>query len=134
MAPTGSNKRTARTNSYHHRSHRRIKAWKNQKFKLREIYGAKKLQSHLSTAFLNVDGLSDAKLADVVSYAEQCSPDIIFLLETKRRLEEVGSDINIEGYDISEIRRSDTAGDKQGGGIACYTKNTRNIVFKSHAP
>ena len=134
MAPTGSNKRTARTNSYHHRSHRRIKAWKNQKFKLREIYGAKKLQSHLSTAFLNVDGLSDAKLADVVSYAEQCSPDIIFLLETKRRLEEVGSDINIEGYDISEIRRSDTAGDKQGGGIACYTKNTRDIVFKSHTP
>ena len=58
----------------------------NQKFKLREIYGAKKLQSHLSTAFLNVDGLSDAKLADVVSYAEQCSPDIIFLLETKRRM------------------------------------------------
>ena len=129
MAPTGSRKR-----SVHHHSHRRIKAWKNQKYKLREFYGAKKFQNHLSTSFLNVDGLSDAKLADVVSFAEQRSPDIIFLLESKRRLEEIGSDITIEGYETNEIRRSDTAGDKQGGGIVCYTKNTRDMVFKPHAP
>ena len=129
MAPAKS-----RNRSFHHHSHRRVKAWKNQKYKLREFYGAKKFQNHLSTSFLNVDGLSEAKLADVASFAEQQSPDIMFILETKRRLEEIGTDIAIEGYETTEIRRSDTAGDKQGGGIACYTKNTRDMVFKPHTP
>ena len=116
------------------RSNRRVQSYRKQKFRLRESFGVKKYQNQLSTAFLNVDGLSDATLADVSSYADKRSPDLIFLFETKRRLEEIGSDVNIAGYDLAEIRRSDTAEDKQGGGIACYSKNTRGTVFKPYNP
>ena len=105
-----------------------------KKHKLHEFYGAKKYQGTLSTSYLNVDGLTDAKFADVIAFTEQRSPDILFLLETKRRVEEIGSDINMDGYELLEIRRSDTADDKQGGGIACYYKNTKNVVFKTHSP
>ena len=132
MAPSGSNRKGTRKVFGHHISHRRVRAVK--KHKLHEFYGAKKYQGTLSTSYLNVDGLSDAKLADIVSFTEQRSPDIFFLLETKRRVEEIGSDINIDGYELIEIRRSDTADDKQGGGIACYFKNTRNMLFKTHSP
>ena len=132
MAPSGSNRKGTRKVFGHHISHRRVRAVK--KHKLHEFYGAKKYQGTLSTSYLNVDGLSDAKLADIVSFTEQRSPDIFFLLETKRRVEEIGSDINIDGYELIEIRRSDTADDRQGGGIACYFKNTKNMVFKTHFP
>ena len=104
------------------------------KVKLRGSYGAKQYQTQLSTSFLNVDGLSDASMEDVRSYASLKSPDIFFLLETKRRLEEVGSSISVPGYDVTEIRRSDVANDKQGGGIAFFTKDSRSILFKRHAP
>ena len=61
-------------------------------------------------------------------------PDICFLLETKRRYEEKGSDIAIDGYDLHEVRRSDTACDRGGGGIVVYTKNTEGYVFKDYDP
>ena len=114
--------------------HRRNVKWKNFRIKLRESYGAKQYQNQLLTSFLNVDGLSDASLEDVKSYASLRSPDFIFLLESKRRMEEVGSDISVAGYDLTEIRRSDAANDKQGGGIACYTKNIDGVLFKRHSP
>ena len=106
----------------------------SRKIRLRETFGAKKYQNQLSTSFLNVDGLTDASLADVRSYASLRSPDIFFLLETKRRMEEVGTDISVVGYDLTEIKRSDTANDKQGGGIAFYTKNIGGVLFKHHTP
>lgn len=46
----------------------------------------------------------------------------------------MGSDISVAGYDVSEVRRSDAAEDKQGGGIAFYTKASGGILFKRHSP
>ena len=129
---SGSSNRSTSRNVHH--SNRRVQSYRKQKFRLRESFGVNKYQNKLATSFLNVDGLSDASLAEVSSYADQRSPDLIFLFETKRRLEEIGSDVNITGYDLAEIRRSDTAEDKQGGGIACYSKNTRGTVFKPYNP
>ena len=135
MAPSGF--RSGRNRSSNHSTLKRsrsMKAWTSNRVRLRESYGAAKYQHQLFSSFLNIDGLSAAKLVDVRSYASKRKPDIFFLLETKRREEEVGSDISVPGYDLSEIRRSDAADDKQGGGIAFYTKASGGVLFKRHSP
>ena len=113
---------------------RRRKARGNYKYKLREEAGALFSRDSLTSAFLNIDGLSDAKYVDVTNFVNEVSPDIFFLLESKRRAEDVGSDIAINGYDHTEIKRSDAAGDKPGGGIVYYTKNTGGVLFNKHSP
>ena len=57
------------------KSRRWKQAKRNFKFKLRDGFGEVQLQRHLTTSFLNVDGLSDAKLADFSSLK---SPDLFF--------------------------------------------------------
>ena len=42
--------------------------------------------------------------------------------------------IDIIGYDVTEVRRSDSSDDKGGGGIAVYTRKTDGLVFKDHEP
>ena len=113
---------------------RKRKAKGNFKYKLREDAGALHSKDHLTSAFLNVDGLSEAKLVDASVFATKVSPDVFVLLESKRREEDIGSDISIAGYDHTEIKRSDAAGDRSGGGIVYYTKNTGGILFKRHSP
>ena len=109
-------------------------ARRNFKYKLRQNAGALHSQSHLTSGFLNVDGLSEAKLEDVRKFTSEVSPDIFTLLETKRRLEDIGTNISIDGYEHIEIKRSDVAGDRPGGGMVYYTKNTGGILFKRHTP
>ena len=88
----------------------------------------------LKLGLLNVDGLSPSTFEDVQSVIDKKSLDVCILLETKRRHEEIGTDITIPGYDDKEIRRSDTAEDKGGGGIAYYTKQSDGILFREHSP
>ena len=77
-------------------SSRRNKFNKNHKYRLRDRVGVVGLKDNLKTSMLNVDGLSDTSLADVQDFAANNSPDVIFLLETKRRMEELGTDISID--------------------------------------
>ena len=107
---------------------------RNFKFRLREQVGELRCKDSLKTSFINIDGLSDAKLEDITATVLSRSPDLFFILETKRRLEEIGTDISVPGYDVTEIRRSDLSGDRSGGGIAVYTKNTAGLLFKRHTP
>ena len=88
----------------------------------------------LKLGLLNVDGLSPSSLEDVSDACRRQSLDICLLLETKRRYEDVGDDIAIEGYTVREVRRSDAANDRGGGGLAIYTKQTDGILFKEHSP
>ena len=81
------------------RNGRRNKFNKNVKYKLRENVGVISSKTNLKSSMLNVDGLSDTSLADVHEFVERTSPDVVFLLETKRRHEEMCTDISIEGYD-----------------------------------
>ena len=106
----------------------------NYKHKLREKVGVIGSKTNLKTSMLNVDGLSDTSLADVQDFVAQSSPDVVFLLETKRRFEEFGTDIAIDGYEHFEVKRSDVADHKQGGGLVCYTRRTDGLVFKRHTP
>ena len=98
--------------------------------KLRGTYGTIGVKRTLRCAYLNVDGLGPGTFDDVVSTVRMKNPDLCVLLETKRRLEEVGLDIEIDGYDLTEINRSDLANDRDGGGIAFYTKQSDGLIFK----
>ena len=108
----------------------------NRRYKqrMKEQIGELRCKNSLKASFLNVDGLSETKFEDVTSTVLSTSPDVFFLLETKRREEEIGIDISIPGYELSEIKRSDLSGDRAGGGIAVYTKATQGLLFKHHNP
>ena len=108
--------------------------WVHNSVKLKETYGAITSKKRLKCAMLNVDGYSEDVLADVRSVLSRKMPDVCILLETKRRLEEGGLCIDVEGYDLSEINRSDMAGDKGGGGIAIYTRRVDGLLFRDYDP
>ena len=82
---------------------RRNKLRGNKKFKLRERVGVVSCKNNLKSCMLNVDGLSDASFADVEHFVEVERPDVVFLIETKRRMEELAPDIDITGYDNFEV-------------------------------
>ena len=88
----------------------------------------------LRCSLLNVDGMSEDSLVNVESVVGSHKPDVVFLLETKRRVEEDGIDISLPGYNVHEARRSNVADDRDGGGIAVYTKLTDGLLFKQHMP
>ena len=102
--------------------------------RVRESYGVVEEKKTLRASFLNVDGLSEATLEDVKHTVRLKTPDVVFLVETKRRLEDTSIDISIPGYKLHESLRSDLADDKDGGGIAVYTKLSDGILFKLHTP
>ena len=101
---------------------------------MKQQVGELRCKNSLRASFLNVDGLSETKLEDITTTVLSTSPDVFFLLETKRREEEIGIDISVLGYELSEIRRSDLSGDRSGGGIAIYTKTTEGLLLKHHNP
>ena len=88
----------------------------------------------LRCSILNVDGMSEASLVNVESVVGTHKPDVVFLLETKRRAEEDGMDMSLLGYDVHEARRSNNAEDREGGGIAVYTKLSDGLLFKQYKP
>ena len=133
----GRNSRSNRTGSTSNirRLHSRLKKFKlHKRANLRESVGIVEVKKSLKASMLNVDGFSEEALVDVTKTVLDTVPDVCFILETKRRLEETGKDISIEGYNVLEARRSDIAGDKNGGGIAVYTRVTDGLVFKQHKP
>ena len=100
--------------------------------KLRESYGLVETKDKLKCAMLNVNGLDLPSLSYVRSTLTENPVDLCILLETKRRNPEPGYSIDVDGYNVEEVNRSDTAGDKGGGGIAIYTK--KGMIFTEHHP
>ena len=113
---------------------RHAKTWRNTRVKLRENIGGIGTKHYLKLGLLNVDGLSASSFEDIQSALTQKSLDVCVLLETKRRHEDIGSDIKVDGYSVHEIRHSDTAGDKGGGGIAYYTRKSDGLLFQEYSP
>ena len=132
----GLDMRPCKSKEAFHRTKRRIKFFKvrNKHAKLRESTGTVQTKSILRCSLLNINGLSEASLANVETVVGSEKPDIVILLETKRRDEEPGIDISVPGYSVHESRRSNNAGDRDGGGIAVYTKLGDGILFKHHQP
>ena len=113
---------------------RDAKRWRTQRVRLRENVGVVGSKNFLKLGLLNVDGLSPSSLEDVKSALNQKVLDVCVLLETKRRHEDIGSNIKIDGYSVQELRRSDAAGDRGGGGIAFYTRQTDGLLFQEFSP
>ena len=90
--------------------------FKSRTVKLRSVVGVIERKNDLRCAMLNVDGLSMSTLEDVKEVFQKKKPDIAFILETKRREEEIALDARVDGYSLTEIRRSDCAGDRGGWG------------------
>ena len=106
----------------------------HKRAKRRETVGVIDFKKALRCGLLNTDGLGAGTFEDVKATIRRKQPDLCVLLETKRRLEDVGSDISIDGYALTEIQRSDVAGDRGGGGIAFYTRQGDGLVFHRHTP
>ena len=100
--------------------------------KLRVSYGLVETKDKLKCAMLNVNGLDLPSLSYVRSTLTENPVDLCILLETKRRNPEPGYSIDEDGYNVEEVNRSDTAGDKGRGGIAFYTK--KGMIFTEHHP
>ena len=118
-----------------HRSKRRFNQCRAMKCaKLKDSVGTVQTKNLLRCSLLNVDGLNEASMSNVENTIAAKKLDIVVLLETKRRAEEAGLDITVPGYSLHEARRSNNAGDRDGGGIAVYTKLSDGILFKEHKP
>ena len=116
-----------------------------RKAKLRDGYGTIHNKHLLKLSLLNVDGLCPQTLMDVKETLRIKQVDMCVLLETKRRFDpkdsydsdeiEIQHDsIEIEGYEVKEYNRSDSAGDKKGGGICIYTRNSSAVSFNEYDP
>ena len=117
-----------------HTRKRRTRDWVHKSVRLKESFGGIRAKKKLQCSLLNVNGLTASTLADVKEVLSRKQPDLCILIETKRRLESDELCIDVAGYDVSEYRRSDMAGDKGGGGLAIYTRNVDGLVFKNYDP
>ena len=105
-----------------------------KRVKLRDSSGFIQHKKSLKCSLLNVNGLSEASMANVKDVLSRKQPDVCILLETKRRLEDEEISANVDGYELTEYRRSDLAFDKAGGGLAIYTRKADGLVFKDFDP
>ena len=83
----------------------------------------------MKMALLNCNGFNDVTRQDVINLTKTQRPEVIGVLESKLR-EEQGDVCEIPGYSTVDIRRSDLAGDKKGGGILVFTREIDGLIFK----
>ena len=115
-----------------HRHRRMVKKYKKARLsrKSDQVFENKSL---IKTAYLNVDGLGDVTFTSVKDTVSRKLPDVLFLVETKRREGQTGLDISLPGYS-SPIEAKRSEGDRDGGGIVAYTRNTEGIMYRQHRP
>ena len=118
----------------HRVSRRSINHYRSKRARLKESVGTVQTKKVLRCSLLNVDGLGESSLANIEKVVGSEKPDVVIILETKRIVEEQGIDISVPGYSVHEARRSNNAGDRDGGGIAMYTKLSDGILFKQYKP
>ena len=118
----------------HRVSRRSINHYRSKRARLKESVGTVQTKKVLRCSLLNVDGLGESSLANIEEVVGSEKPDVVIILETKRIVEEQGIDISVPGYSVHEARRSNNAGDRDGGGIAMYTKLSDGILFKQYKP
>ena len=102
----------------------------NEFYPIQEKKPEEDYQGMLRMAFLNCNGINEETSNDTLSLAYTHTPDIIGLLETKLREEDGVGVEDLPGYETLEVRRSDLAEDKQGGGIVVYMKNSNGLRFR----
>ena len=113
---------------------RQTDKWRNKHGKFRSVVGVIERKNDLKCAMLNVDGLTFSSLVDIKKVLECKKPDVCVILETHLREEQIGLEARMDGYSVMEVRRSDTSGDRAGGGILCYTRQVDGLIFHEYKP
>ena len=106
----------------------------HKRAKLRESIGIIQSKNSLDISLLNVNGYTGDTIVTVGETIASKSPDICILLETKRRKEVLAPNVHINGYETIDRRRSNTAGDRGGGGILMYLRNDKGLDIKEYEP
>jgi exonuclease III len=83
---------------------------------------------------LNANGLGQISVQDVNNACTRDNLMVAAITETHFRSEQSLDHHIIPGYKTFESRRSDVAGDKPGGGVLIYCKESEGIVFRQHTP
>ena len=108
---------------------------KEKKIKLVEEKAAKLRKEgrikNLRLSVLNVNGFDDVSQTETKEYMKSRRPDVMGLVETKLREDQLDEEeLDVEGYDRFEVRRSDLAGDTAGGGIMIYARSKEGLQFQ----
>ena len=74
----------------------------------------------------NCNGFDDITEYDTLNLIKSQKPEIVGILETHHREEDTKM-IKVPGYRTLETRRSDLAGDTEGGGIMVFMKETSGV-------
>ena len=77
----------------------------------------------------NCNGFDDVTENDTLDLIKSHKPEILGILETHHREEDTKS-VKIPGYKTFESRRSDLAGDREGGGIIILAKKTDGLKIE----
>ena len=91
-------------------------------------------KTQLKIGLLNVDHLSLSTYHEVVTTIQAEDPDIVFLLETFRTVEDSHDDLSLPNYIYHEALRSEVAEDKSGGGIVAFCKISEGLHFVRYDP
>lgn len=91
-------------------------------------------KNSIKCMLLNVDGLSQISMEDVKNSVVCKDIDIVVLLETHFRAEQTLFHHKMNDFKFFETRRSDVAGDKQGGGIIVYCKVSEGLQTRVYKP
>ena len=115
---------------------RRLKVRFIKKSKIQQRAGLEEgsKKSALKIGLLNVDHLSMASFHDVVATIQTEEPDVVFLLETFRTVEDSHEDVDIPQYKSFEALRSEAAEDKAGGGIIAFCKTSEGLNMSRYEP
>ena len=88
------------------------------------------VKQNVKIVSLNTNGFSELTENDVREVMRIQKPGLVGLLETKLRQEDGVREVEMSGYDVVDIRRSDLAGDKEGGGILVYSRQGGGIKYR----
>ena len=88
------------------------------------------VKQNVKIVSLNTNGFSELTENDVREVMRSQKPGLVGLLETKLRQEDGVREVEMPGYDVVDIRRSDLAGDKEGGGILVYSRQGGGIKYR----
>ena len=88
---------------------------------------------NLRLSVLNVNGFTDVSIKETKDYLASRRPDLMGLVETKLREEQMNdSEWEMSGYERYEARRSDLEGDTKGGGIMIYARTKEGLEINEY--
>lgn len=86
-------------------------------------------KENIKVVLHNCNGFDDITEYDTMNLIKSQKPEIVGILETHHR-EEDTKKIKVPGYRTFETRRSDLAGDTEGGGIMILAKKTSGVKIE----